>query len=681
MHPCLRQVLVLTAVQWLALSPSNATEGDFFETLPLVLSASRLPQSLSDSPGAVTVIDADLIAATGYLDLARVLRLVPGFQVAQERGGRDWVTYHGMGMDVPQQMQVIIDGRPTPSAHFNQVSERILLQDIERIEVLRGSNSAAYGSNAFHGAVNITTRHSASESGSAVRFLAGTPGIRGLSARHTAGGGLHSVRITASHEQDDGFDGLRDGTRSNVLNIRSDLQLNAHNEVTLSANIGENVVEEGYAGSVFNNAKEREARKSGQALLLRWRHATSAENEWLLTASWDRHKVRDAWQIDTTINVPPPLIGELPALKAAVGNDMFAEYQTLELQQQKRLNIDSRLIWGAELRHAQNESAYYFSAEREHSRLERRAFANLEWRSAPAWLWNFAGMVEQVQGDSARFAPRAFLNWQPNPDQTWRLGYSRAWRQPSLFERRVDIRIVDESGNLLQWRQMPAPDLQPQRIDAAELGYLGVSADRRTTLDVRLFHERIQDLIIRNPVAGALEDLPAKDILPDQLRESLRGTRWENDPDQLRLSGIEYQLRTRPVSGTEFILAHSVIDRRADDDRLRRNVAPYTASLSWLQEIGQWRSMLSVLRMGPIDAGFSYAPGFSSSVAAYTTLDWSVARRIRVRETALEARLSGINLLGKHQELVNRLRQSQSSTYQPVNEVGRQVYLSLQAEF
>ena len=225
---------------------------------------------------------------------------------------------------------------------------------------------------------------------------------------------------------------------------------------------------------------------------------------------------------------------------------------------------------------------------------------------------------------------------------------------------------------------MPAHDLQPQRIDAAELGYLGVSADRRTTLDVRLFHERIQDLIVRNPVAG---DLPAAGVLPDTLRESLRGTRWENDPGQLRLNGIEYQVRTRPLRKTEFILAHSLIDRRADDEKLRLKVAPYTASLSWLQEIGQWKSMLSVLRMGSIDAGFSYAPGFSSSVPAYTTVDWSVARNFRVRENELEIRLSGINLLGNHQELVNRLRQSQSGTHQPVNEVGRQLYLSLQTQF
>jgi len=678
MPPQLRQLLALLPFFYLIALPSASAETVFFESLPLVLSASRLPQSLPDSPGAVTVIDADLIAATGYHNLARLMRLVPGFQVAQERHGSNWVTYHGLGMDVPQHMQVMIDGRPSPSSHFYALPDRVLLQDIERIEVLRGSNSAAYGSNAFLGAVNITTRHSASEHGSEVRFTAGTPGSRGLSARHTAGTGLHNLRITARHEENDGFDGLRDGSRTNVLSVRSDLQLNTHDEVTLSGNIGESRIEEGYAGSIFNSAKEREARKTGHSLLLRWRHATSAEDEWLLSASWERQTTEDAWQLDTAINVPAALIGVMPSLRAMAGNGARVDHHTLELQRQQRLNASSRLIWGTELSNTQFDSPDYFYAAREQSRIERRVFASLEWRSAPEWLWNFGGMVEQVEGDSARFAPRAFLNWQPAADRSWRAGYSRAWRQPGLFERQVDVRIVDESGTLLQWRQMPNPALGPQRIDSIELGYLGVSANHATTLDVRLFQERIQDLIVRNPVPG---ELPAAGILPDPLRESLRGTRWENHPGQLRLTGLEYQLRTRPFRGTEFILGHSMIDRGTKDEKLRNNIAPHTASLSWLQELGPWRSMLSVLRMGSIDAGFSYAQGFSSTVPAYTTIDWSVARSFRMTETPLEVRLSGINLLGKHLELVNRSQQSQSPQGRPANEVGRRIELCLQAKF
>lgn len=55
-------------------------------------------------------------------------------------------------------------------------------------------------------------------------------------------------------------------------------------------------------------------------------------------------------------------------------------------------------------------------------------------------------MIEQLQGDEARFAPRVFLNWQATPRFTWRIGHSRAWRQPVLFERNADVRVIDDLG-------------------------------------------------------------------------------------------------------------------------------------------------------------------------------------------------------------------------------------------
>ena len=99
-------------------------ETPFFEDLPTVLSASRLPQVLNEAPGAVTILDRHFIQATGYRDIARLLRLVPGMQIGQERGHSQWVTYHGLGSDYPTEIQVLVDGRSVyaPSA-FGGVGE------------------------------------------------------------------------------------------------------------------------------------------------------------------------------------------------------------------------------------------------------------------------------------------------------------------------------------------------------------------------------------------------------------------------------------------------------------------------------------------------------------------------------------------------------------------------------
>jgi iron complex outermembrane receptor protein len=92
--------------------------------------------------------------------------------------------------------------------------------------------------------------------------------------------------------------------------------------------------------------------------------------------------------------------------------------------------------------------------------------------------------------------------------------------------------------------------------------------------------------------------------------------------------------------------------------------------------------MLSVLRMGPIDAGFSYVPGYDYTVPSYTTLDWSIARSLRLLDHPVEIRVTGINLLGRHQELANRpCRPRPSSPVDPVNEVSRQVWLALETTF
>ncbi|MCP5225765.1 MAG: TonB-dependent receptor [Thauera sp.] len=665
-------VLLLTAsAAW------ASAENPFFEPLPVVLSASRLAQPLQDSPGAVSVIDADLIAATGYRELARVLRLVPGFQVGQERGNVQWVTYHGLGMDYPVQMQLLVDGRASLTPSFAASAERALPGDIERIEVVRGSNSAAYGSNAFLGVVNITTDDASRTPGTRLKLAAGAPGILDAGVRHAAQAGPLSLRIGAHHEEDDGFDDLYDGRRTDVLNLRADLRVDATNELGLIAGVAESTHQLGYAGSIFGTAAEREGHKHNRSLHLRWRHTPHEDEEWLLSAYWSGQQMRERWRLDSALNPPPgfqppPQLGRV---QATVGNDAQYTQHNLELEHRLRVSADTRLMWGAEWQRTQDESAFFYHASGRHARNEHRLFSNLEWRAAPAWLWNLGGMIEQLQGDEARFAPRVFLNWQATPRFTWRIGHSRAWRQPVLFERNADVRVIDDLGRPLQYRQLPNPALRPQRIDASEIGFLGVFGDSRSTLDVRLFRERIDDVIVRSPV-------PAGQVPPSLFSAMFGSTRWENHAGRVQLNGIETQLHLKPWRGTEFILSHSLIDRDIDDPRIRRNVAPYSASLSWLQRAGAWRSMLSVLRMGPIDAGFSYVPGYNYTVPSYTTLDWSIARSLRVLDQAVEVRLTGINLLGRHQELANRPLQAQAEfAGRPASQVSRQVWMALETTF
>ncbi len=150
------------------------------------------------------------------------------------------------------QMQFLVDGRASLAPSFAASAERALPGDIERIEVVRGSNSAAYGSNAFLGIVNIITDDASRQPGTRLKLSAGQPGIRDASLRHASQSGPLSLRVSAHHEQDDGFADLHDGRRTDVLNLRADLRLDGGDEVVINAGIAESTHELGYAGSIFD---------------------------------------------------------------------------------------------------------------------------------------------------------------------------------------------------------------------------------------------------------------------------------------------------------------------------------------------------------------------------------------------------------------------------------------------
>ncbi len=161
------------------------TEADYFADQPIVLSVSRLSQPVSEAPAAVTVIDRAMIEASGYRHVVDLLRLVPGFQVTWTQGNLPAVTYHGLSSLQSRRMQVLVDGRSVYNPGYGLVFWRALpvaLEDIDRIEVVRGPHAAYDGVNAFQATIHIHTRHAASTPGSSVTVGAGENEARDLVA-------------------------------------------------------------------------------------------------------------------------------------------------------------------------------------------------------------------------------------------------------------------------------------------------------------------------------------------------------------------------------------------------------------------------------------------------------------------------------------------------------------------
>jgi iron complex outermembrane recepter protein len=140
-----------------------------------VISFRNKAQKLSQVAGAMYVITRDQIERSGLNSVPELLRLVPGLHVAQVNGGQWSIGSRGAGGVMQPRLQVLIDGRSIYSPVFSGTYWDMgmpPLEDIDRIEVIRGPGATIWGANAVLGVINIVTRSSADTPGTLV--VAGT---------------------------------------------------------------------------------------------------------------------------------------------------------------------------------------------------------------------------------------------------------------------------------------------------------------------------------------------------------------------------------------------------------------------------------------------------------------------------------------------------------------------------
>lgn len=176
-----------------AFSPDSRATDPFIDDLSLeelvktdITSVSRKSQNLTDVAAAAFVISAEDIRRSGAQALPDVLRMVPGIQVAQIDNGRYAVTARSFNGRFATKLQVLIDGRSIYHPLFAGVLwelDPIPLEDIERIEVIRGAGAVMWGANAVNGLINIISKPTRSQAGGAVSIAGGTHGNGNLYAR------------------------------------------------------------------------------------------------------------------------------------------------------------------------------------------------------------------------------------------------------------------------------------------------------------------------------------------------------------------------------------------------------------------------------------------------------------------------------------------------------------------
>ncbi len=160
-----------------------------------VTTASRKEQSLMDTAAAVAVVRGEDIRRMGVRSLPEALRMVPGTNVARIDGNKYAISVRGFSDRFANKLQVLIDGRSVYTPLFSGVfweQQDAFLEDIDRIEVIRGPGGAVWGANAVNGVINIITKKAKDTQGSLLYAGGGSEERVFGGARHggTSGDGL-----------------------------------------------------------------------------------------------------------------------------------------------------------------------------------------------------------------------------------------------------------------------------------------------------------------------------------------------------------------------------------------------------------------------------------------------------------------------------------------------------------
>jgi len=622
--PVLGFLLVVGPVPmtWAA-EPPLLSEQEFLAELPVVLTATRLAQPQSEAPAAVTIIDRQMIEASGARNLSEVFRLVPGFQVGFENGHRHVVGYHGLADEFSRRLQVLIDGRSVYLPSFGGVSWSdlpVALDDIERIEVIRGPNAVTYGANSFLGVINITTRHSAADRGGFVRATAGSNDIRDGLLRMAGGEGDVSYRLTTGYQQDNGYGQRIDSRRVTYMSGRMDVRPGAQDDVEFQFGYNEGPRGRGITGDLLDIPRDQEITSRFQQI--RWRHRQDSGDEIAVQFYYNHHE-----SDEQVLSLPIPLLG---GFQIPVNYDVKSERYDAEVQHTMGLGESLRMVWGAGARLDRVEWPGFLGSAEPLDNQYYRLFANLEWRATQRLLLNAGVMVENSELTGSDLSPRLAANYLLRPGHTLRASVSSATRQPVLIEEKGNARFcLDPTCTLFNQTFYSSGNLDPERILSNELGYIGRLAPT-LTLDLRLFRDHVTRLI-----SGI--DAPYVDP-------------WDNEAfdfrnhDKAMITGSELQFHWRPERNSRVILGYANVRIESNDiDAKYSESAPRNSvSLLGLHELGD--SLMA-------SAAFYYQDEMrfidQSPIGVIRRLDLRLAQRFRLADAQGEVALVLQNVLGK----------------------------------
>ncbi|MDA8944646.1 TonB-dependent receptor plug domain-containing protein [Porticoccaceae bacterium] len=558
------------------------TEEDVFAEIDSVTGVTHLKQSLSQVPAAVTIIDRRTIEASTALNLVDLFRLVPGFQVYFIHGNKPGVTYHVPGGDYSRRLEVKVDGRSVYEPLLSSVVWNTIgvdIDDIEYIEVVRGSNTAADGSNAFIASFNIVTRSPLADAGTKFSVQHGNQGIKSRAISHSSQYDQLATHFTLKASDSQGFedfDGKDISDSADTFTVRYQGLWTPTVTDSINFQLGTGDTKTTIGPSDY---KKRHWKNKYQHF--NWKRIA---NEWsdvelvLYHNEIDFVDNDDPYDVATTLYLYGANEEDGKSLHQLMGGDLVLPSEI----QQILANGSNQIIaqptyahfsdrWDAELRsniysiddlrmslavgsrHDSFETELFLGGPGRISQVSNRLNANLEWTASDALTINLGNALEKIRNKDNTNSYRAAANYQLSKKHIFRLAGSHSYRDPTLLElNQNSIYTYDNQGDeiTLYTRVFSDDDIANEKQVSREIGYLGLFQDKNLSLDIRIFDEELTSLIgeRRGPSSGPLQD--SVNII--------------DNTENVKLKGIEWQLQHRPTNQLLLSLNHSYLVAEGD---------------------------------------------------------------------------------------------------------------------
>ncbi len=628
-----------------------------------ITSVSKKPQSLSDSPAAIFVITGEDMHRLGITSIPEALRLAPGLQVGRVDANKWAITSRGFSGTFANKLLVMIDGRSVYSPAFSGVYwdvQDTLLEDIDRIEVIRGPGATIWGANAVNGVINIITKKASDTKGGLISLGGGNEepfmaGIRYGGALNDAVSGriyckYHSYDSLSLHEnggdgQDD-WDSIRTGFRMDgdragrgSWTLQGDFYSNDESQLVYPYWLPAYP----YRISIHDNFDT-----VGGNILGRWQEQISATDSWTLQLYYDYTKRDEAImeQVHRTFDV--------------------------DLHYQGRFGRRHNLVTGLGYRLVDGDfdSSFQVSVIPDHrSENLYSGFIQDEILLLDDHLWLTLGIKwEHNEFTGNELQPSGRLLWKVNDRHTLWAAVSRAVRTPSEFEDggRITIAVDPTSPPYPRLYTLNGSDsFDSEELIAYEVGYRWLPS-ANLSFDLALYYNDYDQLLTADPYSMQTFNTLF-------LQNRLYGSTY----------GLELAAEWQPVDRLQCKLAytyigfdlkldganiHSELDSIVEETSPRHQLSLQTSyeireglRLNlWARYVGDLKSSKSILARGETHAD------------AYLEMDVNVSWQMTEQ---LELMVAGQNLLNSsHLEYI-----SEFST--PPIEVERGVYAKLTYTF